>query len=329
MNNLYDEIVNRLHKINFESLYPCFKIYDFALYDDEWVYLKDRKIPRDNRFLGNTAIAFEDDYLAIWYKPEGDLDVLTANIVHEMFHVHQTILKEKRVIDDLNGVKYPITQLNHQLKTMEAELLCEMVKEYSDDKMDTFTSIRNKRIEINPMMNYEMSIESFEGIAEYVKYKALYQLNRETYLKTLEDDMIYYKKNLIDTRRAAYYSGAFLALILGNVDLKIGKETFHLYELAKRHEKVYESNVISSNSDIDEFLTKRDHDFEFEGDIISGNYRICGYDPMNMVGREGEILHKHFVMLNDGLEKHFFKGPVLTKYREDAYEVYEYKVSRE
>lgn len=329
MNKLYDGIVNRLNKINFEKLYPGFKIYEFALYDDEWVYLKDRKIPRDNRFLGNTAIAFEGGYLAIWYKPEGDLDILTANIVHEMFHVHQTILKEKRIIDDLNGVKYPITQLNHQLKTMEAELLCEMVKEYSDDKMDTFTSIRNKRIEINPMMSYEMSIESFEGIAEYVKYKALYQLNKDTYTCTIEDDMKYYRENLIDTRRAAYYSGAFLALILEDVDLKIGEKTFHLYELAKRHEKVYEGELITSTSEIDEYLSKRDNDFEFEGKTVSGNYRICGYDPMNMVGREGEILHKHFVMINDGHEKHFYKGPVITKYREDAYEVYEYIVSKE
>lgn len=326
MNKIYHEVVMRLNQLDFKELYPGFKKYDFALYDDAWVYLKDGKIPKDQRFIGNTSIAYGDGYLAIWYQPKGDLDVLTANIVHEMFHVHQTVLNEKRIIDDLNGVKYPITTLNHQIKTMEAELLCDLIKVYSEDKMDTFIALRNKRIAINPMMDYEMAIESFEGIAEYVKYKALYQLSKDTYINTLNEDMIYFKEHLLDTRRAAYYSGAFLALILGDVDLKIGQETFHLYKLAKCHDRVYQGELKSLTSDIEEFILKRDDDFEFEGETISGCYRICGYDPMNMIGREGEILHKHFVILSDGSENHFFKGPIITKYKDDAYDVYEYKL---
>ncbi len=56
---------------------------------------------------------------------------------------------------------------------------------------------------------------------------------------------------------------------------------------------------------------------------INGN--ICGYDPMNMLGRDREILHKHFVMIDVNGNKKFYKGPIITVYNENAFEVVEIK----
>ena len=64
-----------------------------------------------------------------------------------------------------------------------------------------------------------------------------------------------------------------------------------------------------------------------ENDLITieGPFKICGYDPMNLVGFDHQILHKHFVMLMKGSERIFVQGPVLTtSNKESLFDVIEY-----
>ena len=63
---LYHIIEEKINSIDFDLLYQGFKPYDFALYNENYVFLKDKIIPIDNRFIGNTAIFYEENYLAIW-----------------------------------------------------------------------------------------------------------------------------------------------------------------------------------------------------------------------------------------------------------------------
>ena len=63
---LYSEIETIHSKIDFDKIWKGFSCVDFALYDQETVILKDKTIPWDQRFLGNTVIDFNGNYIAIW-----------------------------------------------------------------------------------------------------------------------------------------------------------------------------------------------------------------------------------------------------------------------
>ena len=56
MQDLIKEINEKLNSLDFNKIWEGFKIYDYALYNDKNVYLKDNVFPVDNRFLGNTSI---------------------------------------------------------------------------------------------------------------------------------------------------------------------------------------------------------------------------------------------------------------------------------
>jgi len=111
MRDLYERISNKIDYIDFEHLWEGFERTDFALYDKEWVYLKDDKMSRTEQFIGNTSVNFEGKQIAIWHVTETDfinLDILTANIVHEMFHSYQLKAGETRFRNDLDGLAYPL-----------------------------------------------------------------------------------------------------------------------------------------------------------------------------------------------------------------------------
>lgn len=58
-----------------------------------------------------------------------------------------------------------------------------------------------------------------------------------------------------------------------------------------------------------------------------GDFRICGYDPMNMIRQGDDILCSHFIMLMDDSTKKqlFVKGPVMVKLKAESYnQVIEY-----
>ncbi|MCK8061477.1 MULTISPECIES: hypothetical protein [unclassified Fusibacter] len=69
MTNLPDEIDKRLNLIDFNELWPGFKRYEYALYDDEHVILNDKTMERDQRFMGNTSICYEGEHTICGYDP--------------------------------------------------------------------------------------------------------------------------------------------------------------------------------------------------------------------------------------------------------------------
>ena len=126
MRELFMELDQIFDKVDFGNIWNGFTRYDFALYDEERVYLKNTVIPRDNRFLGNTAIEYNDAYIAIWHieNPSSeDSEILAANIVHEMFHAFQKEKGESRFPSDLKMLDYPYSEENIDVKYSENLLL--------------------------------------------------------------------------------------------------------------------------------------------------------------------------------------------------------------
>ena len=111
MRKLYDDVTETLAKLDFESIYPGFHPFTFALYNEESVYFADRVIPQQG-FYGNTTIEFEGEHIAIWHVDQDtrayDIDTFTAGIVHEMFHAFQRENRlESNAPNDLLLLQYP------------------------------------------------------------------------------------------------------------------------------------------------------------------------------------------------------------------------------
>jgi len=321
INKLYSEIETILSKIDFNIIWHGFSCGDFALYNQETVYLKDKTIPWDQRFLGNTVIDFDGNYIAIWELESiqnNDSEYLAADMVHEMFHVHQKQKNETRYADDLELLAYPDNLNNYRLKMLENELL---VKAFSEDNLPAlkqFINIRNARINIiGDIIYQEFRAETIEGMAEYAGLISLQQINPDKHKNRLEEHIskLMDQKDLIyDTRRLAYYSGSILCLALKllNIDfyheLSEEKTLFEIINNASNEFMTgYNEYIRNKKSKFDDFLKSH-------LEITQCDEYICGYDPMNMIRLGNKILCSHFAMIGNN----FIKGPVLINLKQGS-----------
>ena len=85
-----EEVAHRISALDFAQLWPGFHPYRFALYDEDTVFFNGTFFSRTADFVGNTAIVYQGEPIAIWNLEEvPDINVLSAKIVHEMFHAFQ------------------------------------------------------------------------------------------------------------------------------------------------------------------------------------------------------------------------------------------------
>lgn len=320
MNSLIKEIKLRLEKINFSHLWLGFKPYRFALYDDKKVYLDDLVFKVDNRFLGNTAIDFEGEKIAIWQiypKQEIDLDILTSKLIHEMFHAYQMDCQEKRYPNELiEGLNYHYSSQNLSIKYEENRLLVELIDDFSQDKFDKFLRLRKYREKkFKEALNYETKIEVIEGMAEYIELKALKILNEDLYqeaISKIKNQLLDYQK-LMPIRIHSYSVGSLLLLILDNNGInfnhEIGKTTQTIYEMMVKNTKVTDIEIsekkeISAlinnyyqkvNDNINSIISNHKH-------IIEGNFKLVGIDPLNTVKYNNYLYCKYFIAYKDKTE---------------------------
>ena len=313
-NKIFTEIENILKRIDYNKIWRGFSLYDFALYNQETVYFKNKTIPWDKRFLGNTVIDYDGNYIAIWElesKQNNDIEYLVADMVHEMFHVYQKQKNETRFADDLVLLTYPDDMENYQLKIIEIELLVKAFSEKNVKALRQFIDIRNARKRlIGDIISHEYRAETIEGMAEYAGLVSLRQINQEKYKMRLNDhisklinpnDLIY------DTRRLAYYTGAILCLTLKLLNVEFYHELSvdrTLFEIINNDQNgfitEFKNHMENKQNKFNDFL--KNH-----SEIIECNEYICGYDPMNMIRLENKILCYHFVIVGDK----FIKGPVM------------------
>lgn len=323
---LYNQISERLNRINFELIWQGFKRYKFALYTSEKVLLYNKEIPWDNRFVGNTSIYYDEDYIAIWdvehdfmNNESRDIDILAANIVHEMFHAYQQENSEKRWPNDLVTLKYPDNIENFNLKYEENKLLADAFeqKDLKEKRrlLNNFCSIRqNREALIGTMCKCEYLTETIEGMAEFAGMLALRMLSQAkykekvmSYVKLLRD----FTTDQLNIRKISYYSGVILLLTAYEMNINfthsISSESRTVFTIISQFlspklpedlhtydsiEKAMEEIKSFHKKEIEQFL-------EVKRIRYNGDFYISGYDPMNMFRVYNNILCKTFVILTD------------------------------
>lgn len=311
------EIKLRLAKIEFSKLWPGFKPFRFALYDEEYVYLDDVVFAVDNRFLGNTAIEYENEIIAIWkiyHKQMIAVDILTSKLIHEMFHAFQMSKQESRYPNELiDGLNYYYSSLNLTIKYEENKLLVGLFDEFSQDKFNEFLQLRKYREKKFPHeLTYETKIEIIEGMAEYIELKALKILNENLYQESvnkIKKELIDYRK-LLPIRMHSYHVGALLLLILDNNGIgfyhEIGKTTETIYEMIGKNTLYTDLQIIEKQEIIDlinkyyEKVSKNIKTILYNHTTkIEGNFKLLGIDPLNTVKYDNYLHCKYFLAYMD------------------------------
>lgn len=342
MREIYNKVAKIINRINFSTLWSGFHPYSFAIYDHHTVYLEDREIPWDEKFIGCTAIEYEGETIAIWdleLALVDDLDILAANLVHEMFHVYQRECNEKRHPNDLQMIHYPMNGLNFEYKHAENLILIQALQQNDSSEakelLNQFCSFRKLRQKIvDEYIQCEYYTETIEGMAEFVGTSALKQINEEKYnerLKAYINKLSQIDSLLFDIRKQSYYTGTLFLIALQkigfevNQNLNVDKSIFELYADEAPNVSVEQTPSTRIVELMHEFIQTREQkiaDFFKEPTApVEIESKIVGYDPMNMVKSNQQLLCRHFILLKDNnMETHFIKGPVVVQLAENSFD---------
>ena len=315
MRDLYLTVSKELSKVDFDSIWPGFRPYPFALVSGELVYLADKEISVSERPMwANTVIEFESGLLATWCldSENGEIDaqVLAGNLVHEMFHAFQNEQGESRWANEFALMAYPDNLDAYRIKSAELRMLTLAYRNRDANAFASFTSLRQaRRGLLGDIILQEYAAETFEGMAEYAGLSALAQLSQEKFdtslnkwLNVLENP----GEHFFNVRRMAYPTGAIICLTAKKLGINIThslNETQPLFELLSSPDKIapcFDAHFAAKKARFDEFLAAHNN-------VIEKNALICGFDPMNMWRLNDQVLCNHFVMLDD----EHINGPVL------------------
>jgi hypothetical protein len=341
MRTIYTRVSERLDTLNFEALWPGFHRFDFAIYTSKEVCMKNRTEPWDARYLGNTAIRLGSGYSAIWNVEDDvqngslpDLDLLAANLVHEMFHAFQFEHGESRFPNDLKTLTYPNDPVNLSMKAEENEILADAFE--SEDRnrrtmlLRQFCGLRKAReARIGELIDCEFLTETAEGMAEYAGLRALKALAPQKY----RDKTSGYAGILrqcgplqLDIRRISYFSGALLLAALHDAGIELAHDIAGVQEpvarLLFRKLKPEPAEISPENPKIRALLEESQAGILSEIHKIiksasggqTGTFLITGYDPMNMRRVQDLVLCRTFVRLTEEKTKReetFFGETVL------------------
>lgn len=345
--SLYETVDEILSRLDFSRLYPQFNKYKFALYNRTEICLDGKIMPYDQRFLANTSILYEGEYIAIWnIDPEQqtalDTELLAYGIVHEMFHCFQQEQGEDRFPDDLKLLVCPSDPAHYAAKYQENQYLVDAFCGSDRESLVRFSEIRNSRLAGYCGLMEELKAETIEGVAEYVGLKALKTINKEKY-RSITLDYVNKLKNdldlLFDVRRISYYTGTLFCLTLEMLGLPV-RNDFHglpVYRQnipfpafpALRHKVPFSSKAAAPNTTLLTELTRRFHVMTDRRKTILSTHMaqstyveypafICGYDPMNMFRVENLLYCSHFVFLQKGAETIKKDGPILLMLKGDS-----------
>ena len=125
---MWHEINDRIQDIKLETLWNGFKSYPFAIYNNNEVCINGELIPKTDEFLANTAILYQNQWIAIFMvNGTEDLDVIASKIIHEMFHGFQMESKDERFPNELEALlKYEYSAENLSGKFLENKILSQL-----------------------------------------------------------------------------------------------------------------------------------------------------------------------------------------------------------
>lgn len=340
---LAKDLLDLLKKNPLSYYWQGFTMVPFALYDCEEIVLCNID-PLDfsftyvdglyvgkwwDKFLGNTAIDFNGEYIAIWNLEdcEGislELSSLYSCLSHEMFHCYQLKNNWTLWADEFLAVTYPYSQDSLAIRLMEMDILLEALKEDDPCKknglISKFIFIREERKKlIGKYLDYELALESCEGTATYVQFKALSKIENLSTLDHISSFIGHFNfHDLACFRSSCYGFGLVMALLLDQCYPSWHKEftssKLFLYDFFKSktsfsldHNNLIIDNIYKENAKqlLNTYLKKNKNIITnfFNKDlykiIVKGNLRISGFDPMNIVTYDKYVLHKNFLKVND------------------------------
>ncbi len=329
MDEMHELIRKRIQKIPFERIFPGFKPSPFALYDDDTVRLEEGTIPRDDRFRGNTAIRYGDDYLAIWHVDEHtrslSIDRLTSLIVHEMFHAHQLTSGEKRFANELCALDYPYDETNLSAKLEENRLLCGLLDSCDESLVEKIRGLRGfRRRRFPEAFTYETRVETYEGMAVYAEMKTLEKLNVKAYTETVASmkKSLASAESLFPVRTVNNTSGAAIMLAFDEDcwTHTVGEESRTLSDIvfAPYPEDVGFWDVDTEVHNLSRHFNEKNKEaivacLERAKRHEKGPFRIVGLDPLNTLKRGEHIFFRHFVMLEKDGEKRAITSPSVAR----------------
>lgn len=343
------ELIEKMDKNDFDRYWTGFKKLPFALYDSEKAYIYGLENELENgstengiltvdwceEFCGDTTISFNGEQIGIWCFDEVsrnmDIDRLYASLVHEVFHGNQVLNKETRWGNQSIIARYQFNQQIIDLRMQERVYLLKAVYEKESykklDYVKKFIDCRESRAAISgDLIKYENGIESTEGTATYVEYRAN-QIEKEMpelFLLAEYGKELINMNSLVKFRVSCYYSGLFISIILDDIypDWKPSYDTSgkYLYEFLRdsishkanmitpiKTEKALEVLEEYKEYKLDQYKKFQESD-GYKIKLI-GQIKQTGYDPMNIIYLDNCAIHNGHIRLNN---KYYITTPVLT-----------------
>lgn len=331
LESIYREISENINKIDFNLLWKGFKKSDFALYNDNECIFNGESITKPDEFLGNTAIMYKSEYIAIWKVSSDkiDLESLTASIIHEMFHAYQYNSKEERWANEIEAlINYRYDHRNLSAKYEEAKLINQLISNSKIDALDDLLISMSYRKNTFPYeFSYESKVQQIEGSALYVELKALEILNKarakERWIKILEN--ILNPNMYFPIRIISYEFGAAILKCLEKNEV-LDFQTFSSHtvfdEISKKRydnlkiqkcQKIGEliDSYISDNKRIIEKALKKNKP------IFEGNMEIYGLNIYNARAYNNFILSSPFIALNNNGEVEIYNGELIAEINDE------------
>jgi len=340
MIDIYNTIEKKINTINFEKLFLGFPRFEFALYNDNIVVMKDQIIPYDNRFIGNTSITYEGKHIAIWKIDTiyVHFNTLATKIVHEMFHAWQMKLQEKRFPNEHQGLFYHYEKYNISMKFDETKYLLKAYEDEDKNALEKFVNLRERRRRDYPLeVQFEEGVETIEGMATYVELEALKMLDVDEYHKAYDrlKDSIKNIGHYIPIRAVSYDVGALMIMVAKSLEMEyvheIGEEDRPLYKLIFTDVPLIDFYYENTLVDL-EFLDGYYQDILSRiTNVLISNPRIhhcdyvVGFDPLNTFKIEKYVYYRHFVMIQSNDRQIFIRNEAVGELDEfgQAYLIYE------
>lgn len=307
----YIKVKNLIDKVDFSHLWNDFKPIKFALYNDRKCVLDGEFIEKTDQFIGNTAIEFNDEVIAIW-NLENEIDdiILASKIVHEMFHGFQMLNNDTRFANELDALyNYKYVNENLSIKIEENNLIKELLERFEKDKFNRLLGLRKYRFnKYKYEFLYESKVEQIEGTANYIELKVLKLLSNHLFNLKINRmiNKIITPSNLLPIRIISYDIGALLLYILkeNNIDFDGGFSNLTINEyLIKDVSEVNYNNTLKMANYIEEYFNYADNIINkalSQNNVIEDSkQKILGVNVYDAIYHRGYIISKHCVMYGE------------------------------
>ena len=324
---LHQTVQSRIGHLDFNELWPGFQPTRFALYDDKRACLDGEIFAKPATFYGNTALEHQGEIIAVWYVDKDtmamDADLLASLLVHEMFHAHQTMKEDTRAPHEWKALALEPEAGNLTRKHRENTVLADLLKRPDDDAFALLGQLRSHRQTLYPeTFAYETGVETHEGLAQYVEWRALDTLNptKARVRRHEAEARLRATENLWPARHNHYDIGAGLAWVAHHLDRHfthaLGRETRSLHTLLFNDAEP-RKETITPRADITALVKRVDLEAEARIDevlsrpheCIEGAFSLAGFDPFNTVKRGRYVHANHIFAYVDNGETRYVYGP--------------------